>query len=55
MLRRDKAKEEKSQATVRKMKEQDREAEKALWCLSFSPTSGPDISELISHAGVVCR
>lgn len=49
------SKEEKSQATVRTMKEQDREGEKALWSLSFSSTSGPDISELISHAGVVCR
>jgi len=28
---------------------------RALWGPSFSSTSGPDISELISHAGVVCR
>lgn len=49
--------EEKSQATVRKKKwkEQDGEGEKALLGPSFSSTSGPDISELISHAGVVCR
>lgn len=49
--------EEKSQATVRKktQKEQDREGERALLGPSFSSTSGPDISELISHAGVVCR
>lgn len=49
--------EEKSQATVRKktQKEQDGEGERALLGLSFSSTSGPDISELISHAGVVCR
>lgn len=49
--------EEKSQATVRKktQKEQDGEGERALLGPSFSSTSGPDISELISHAGVVCR
>lgn len=49
--------EEKSQATVRekKWKEQDGEGERALLGPSFSSTSGPDISELISHAGVVCR
>lgn len=46
--------EDKSRATVRKTKEQDGEGEKALWGPSFSSTSGPDISELISHAGVVC-
>lgn len=55
MLRGDKERlEEKSQATVIKTKEQDGDGEKALWGPSFSSTSGPDISELISHAGVVC-
>lgn len=40
---------------LEKWKSKMERGEKALWGPSFSSTSGPDISELISHAGVVCR
>lgn len=47
--------EKKHKQHLEQPEERDGDEEKALWGPSFSSTSGPDISELISHAGVVCR